>query len=197
MRFLRNKSYHLDGGGNREGVWLAPTALCMFLIVLGISFGAGIYEARIVFPEWLVAGADSGYRWDAEAARGHDTGLRFWIYVTTVPLTLLTLLNLWIALRAKGVARRWWLAAVAATIVERAMTFFYFIPTMIRLQDTVTYTASQAVEAAVQWGALNNVRHVMTLVAWAFALRALWLLAASTAARRVSNDSQGWAGSSG
>jgi hypothetical protein len=35
-----------------------------------------------------------------------DTGLRFWAYVTTGPLTLLTLVNLFAAWRASGPTRR-------------------------------------------------------------------------------------------
>jgi hypothetical protein len=76
--------------------------LWLFVINLGIVLGAGLYEARIEFPQWLVYSAESGYRWDAEAARHANTGLRFWVYVTTVPLTLLTLANLIAAWRAKG-----------------------------------------------------------------------------------------------
>lgn len=36
---------------------------------------------------------EGGYQWQCEAARIANTGLRFWVYVTTVPLTLLTLAN--------------------------------------------------------------------------------------------------------
>src|SRR5262245_23676288 len=61
--------------------------LWLFVINLGIAFGAGLYESRIVVPQWLSFSRDTGYRWNAEAARKADVGLRFWVYVTTLPLT--------------------------------------------------------------------------------------------------------------
>jgi hypothetical protein len=43
--------------------------LVLFVINPGIAFGAGLYEARVVFPQWLVYSSGTGYSWDAEAAR--------------------------------------------------------------------------------------------------------------------------------
>ena len=48
---------------------------------LGTAFGAGIYESRVVVPEWQ----------NTPPQTWPNTGLEFWVYVTTVPLTLLTL----------------------------------------------------------------------------------------------------------
>ena len=58
--------------------------LWLFVMNLGIAFGAGIYEAWVVIPQW--ANIPSG-EWP-------NTGLMFWVYVTTVPLTLLTIASL-------------------------------------------------------------------------------------------------------
>lgn len=41
--------------------WIARTLLWLFVINLGIAFGAGFYEARIVFPQWLVYSSATGY----------------------------------------------------------------------------------------------------------------------------------------
>ena len=43
-----------------------------------------------------------------------NTGLLFWAYVTTVPLTLLTLANLVAAWVEQGPRRRWWLGAAVS-----------------------------------------------------------------------------------
>src|SRR5262245_43672429 len=107
--------------------------LWLFVINLGIAFGAGLYESRITVPHWLSLSRDSGYRWNAEAARKADVGLRFWVYVTTVPLTLLTLTSFVAAWWTPDAVRDWWLGAAAAALVDRVMTFTYFIPTMIKL----------------------------------------------------------------
>jgi hypothetical protein len=82
--------------------------LWLFVINLGVAFGAGLYESRIVLSQWLSSSGDSVLGWNAEAARRDNTGLRFWVFVTTIPLTLLTLGNLIVAWRAVGSVRGWW-----------------------------------------------------------------------------------------
>jgi hypothetical protein len=149
-------------------------ALWLFVVNLGIAFGAGLYEARITVPGWIETTA-AGYRWDAEAAREADTGRRFWVYVTTGPLTLLTLASLVAAWRAPQPLRTWWLAAAAFAVADRVFTFSYFIPTMVRLTGAEA-AAPDAVEQALRWASLNHVRHALSLAAWLSALRALSLL---------------------
>lgn len=148
--------------------------LWLFVINLGIALGAGLYEARIVFPEWLIYSAPDGYRWSAEAARRANTGVRFWVFVTTIPLTLLTLANLLVAWRARGPIRPWWLGAALVALLDRVFTFSYFVPTMLKLMSDESTT--QAVATAQRWGQLNYVRHLIVLVAWLLALRAFSLL---------------------
>jgi hypothetical protein len=101
--------------------------LCLFIINLGIAFGAGLYESRMVLPKWAGMARET---WP-------NTGLKFWAYVTTVPLTLLTFGSLWAAGQSAGPERPWWLAAAVIILAERIATFAYFIPTMVRLQDGV------------------------------------------------------------
>jgi hypothetical protein len=151
-----------------------PQILLSLLVAnLGIALGAGLFEARIVFPQWLEPGPGGALDWDAEASRSADTGRRFWAYVTTGPLTVLTLANLVAALRARGPRRRWWLGAVAIAGVERALTFGYFIPTMLALQSATGMSEAEAASTASQWGQLNQLRHVLTAAALTAALVAL------------------------
>jgi len=58
--------------------------LCMFVIDLGVAFGAGVYEQRIVLPQWFSRSSENGWRVDDEAMRRTDAGRSFWAYVTTV-----------------------------------------------------------------------------------------------------------------
>ncbi len=151
----------------------SSTLLYLFVINLGIAFGAGLYEHRIVVSRWISVSAKSGSRWNAEAARRDDTGRRFWAFVTTVPLTLLTLANVFIARSTSGPVRWWWLSAGLAALADRAFSFSYFIPTMVRLMRAVDSPASEA--AAARWWHLNYVRHAIVFVAWFSALRVLAL----------------------
>jgi hypothetical protein len=145
--------------------------LWLFVINLGISFGAGLFESRILVPQWLAGG-----RWNAEAARQANTGLAFWVYVTTVPLTLLTLANLIAAWKASGALKRWWLSASLAALADRVFTFAYFIPTMLTLMRPASLPDADAAALATQWARLDYVRHAITLAAWLAALKAFALL---------------------
>ena len=127
--------------------------LWLFVMNIGIAFGAGLYEHRIVIPDWVSASPESGAHWNAEAVRQDDTGRRFWVAVTTVPLTLLTLANLWAAWRSGGTVRNWWLAAAGVLLAERIFTLAYFSPTMVWLSGAPD--SAEAVAAATRWANLN------------------------------------------
>jgi hypothetical protein len=145
----------------------AEIALWLFVINLGVAFGAGLYEHRIVVPRWVASSAQ-GTHWRPEVARDDDVGRRFWGFVSTMPLTLLTLANLFLAWRGNGPMRAWWLAAALVALAERLLTFFYFIPTMVRLMKAADSHESAA--AAVRWANVNYLRHALVLLAWVLAL---------------------------
>jgi hypothetical protein len=148
----------------------APTILLwLFVINLGIAFGAGLYEHRVVTPNWITHDA-TGSHWKAETARRDDTGLRFWAYVTTGPLTLLTLANLFVAWKMSGPERGWWLTAALVVLGDRILTFSYFIPTMVGLMNATDSPASVAM--ARRWMSLNYLRHALVLGGWLAALKA-------------------------
>jgi hypothetical protein len=148
--------------------------LWLFVMNLGIAFGAGIYEHRIVVSRWLISDHGRGASWNAEAARQDDTGRRFWVFTSTVPLTLLTIVNLFVAWRSPETVRGWWLAAGFAALADRAFTFSYFIPTMIGLMGASDSPESAAI--ASRWANLNYLRHTIVLMAWLAAMKtfALW-----------------------
>ena len=137
------------------------------MINLGIALGAGFYESRIVVPRWVESG-----EWNAEAARADNTGLRFWVFVTTVPLTLLTVANLIAAWRSRGPVRVWWLAASMLALADRAFTFTYFIPAMVNLMQNQNLPGPAALAAVSQWVSLNYLRHAIVIAALLTALKA-------------------------
>jgi len=139
--------------------------LWLFVVNIGVAFGAGLYEARVVLPQW----------WHLPPAEWPNTGLLFWVYVTTVPLTLLIILNALVAYRRQGPARRWHLSAVGVAVAERTATFSYFIPTMVTLMGTGDPSASDVGATFSQWMLMNLGRHALTLAAWLLALKALSL----------------------
>ena len=147
--------------------------LWLLVINLGVTFGAGLYEGRIVVSEWISFSPESGAHWNPDVARRHDTGRRFWAFVTTVPLTLIALANLRAAWLVSGALSGWWLAAASAALTDRAFTFVYFIPTMVRLMQRADSPESVAI--ATRWSNLNYVRHAIVLAAWLASLKAFSL----------------------
>jgi hypothetical protein len=138
--------------------------LWLFVINLGIVFGAGLYEARVVVPLWASA--------PPESLRSPDSGRRFWGFAATVPLTLLCIANLITGWQAAEPRRIWWLAAAGIIFAERIFTFAYFIPTMLRLQRaSMPQTKIEA--AGLRWARLNYLRNSLTLAGWLAALKAL------------------------
>jgi hypothetical protein len=107
--------------------------------------------------------------------RQTNTGLRFWAYATTVPLTLLAISNLVMALPSNGARHNFWLVAATLCLVERVGTFAFFIPTAVRLMNAESLPAGVASALAARWIHLNYVRDALTLFSWLAALRTLQL----------------------
>jgi hypothetical protein len=130
----------------------------LLVIFTGVAFGAGMYEARVEVPQWFSV-VDGATVWQSEIAKAADPGLKFWAFVTTGPITLLTLLSIIFVWKTKGSVRRWWLIMLAFLLIDRAMTFSYFIPTMVELMSG-TLAQNTALQTAQQWANLNVVRLV-------------------------------------
>src|SRR4051812_10655209 len=102
--------------------YMMEILLWLFVINHGIAFGAGLYEQRIIWPQWFTR-SESGIRVNSAAMWSTDTGRRFWLSVTTVPLTLLTLASLVAAWQSQVPRREWWLGAAIMTLFERVGAF--------------------------------------------------------------------------
>jgi len=149
--------------------------LTAYVINLGIALGAGLYETRIVLPLWFRRRDNGDYGVDFEAMRNIDTGRKFWGFVTTMPLTLLTIANLVLAFRSTAPLHDWWVAATAIVVVERLGTFCFFIPTAIRLQKGDNLPGSKISNMVSLWVGANYLRNGLTLVAMALLLKAMLL----------------------
>jgi hypothetical protein len=150
--------------------YLNEVLLLLFVVYLGSAFGAGVYEAKIVIPQWTPV-AEGGMHWDAEAARRTDPDHKFWAFLTTVPLSLLTLASLVAAWYSASPRRELWLGAAVVVLIERMATFAYFMPTMSKLQREAVRPST--VETTVShWISLHHVRTGIYLAAWLTALQA-------------------------
>ncbi|MEO7956164.1 MAG: DUF1772 domain-containing protein [Fibrobacteria bacterium] len=151
---------------------LITFTLWAFVINLGVVLGAGLYESRIEAPRWLSADGDGALRWNRDVAVAANVGLRFWVYVSTIPLTLLTLGSLVLLWQAPDPVRGWWMAAALVALIDRTMTFSYFIPSMLKLMTEGIYGEAEAAAKACLWLKLAWVRHAADLAALAAGLQA-------------------------
>lgn len=154
---------------------LTQLLIALFIINLGLVFGAGLYETRIVLPLWFTKKQD-GYIVNPDSMRDIDTGRKFWSFASTVPLTLLTIVNLVYAWQAATPLQDWWLSASVIVLGERLSTFSFFIPTAIKLQKG-NAPAEKVSTLVSSWLALNYVRNALTLIALGFLLKAFLLSA--------------------
>jgi hypothetical protein len=153
---------------------LSVTVLWLFVLDLGLVFGAGLYEARISVARWTGKTDAAGPAWHPEEALRDDVGRRFWAIPTTLALTVLTAVNLWEAWQSSGTIRTWWLAAALAALGDRVLTFSYFIPRMLTLLRTGD--APEARTKMTHWARLNYLRLLLVLVAWLSAMRTFALI---------------------
>jgi Domain of unknown function (DUF1772) len=139
-------------------------AIVLWLLVvnLGVAFGAGIYESRFEVPRWR----------HLPPREWTNTGTKFWAFVTTGPLTLLTVASLVLVWGADGARQGWWLVATALLVIERLTTFGYFIPTIARVQSSSGLSPAEVNTTLSRWMTLNLGRHLLDLAAWLTSLAA-------------------------
>ncbi len=148
--------------------------LWLLVIFVGIQFGAGWYEKLGVIPSWtdvppeqvLTAMEESGFK---------RAGRAFWPFVSPV-VTVLSLVNLYLAWRTPVAFRRWWLASAAIMACYSASTYAYFATQMLIFQSHGQEWTSEQVESFIDtWTTLNYPRMVLGGVGWLCGLRALSL----------------------
>jgi H+/Cl- antiporter ClcA len=84
--------------------------LWLFVILLGIEIGAGLYEARVIVPLWADSPPESAWLWEAHREANPrlapDAGRGFWMFATP-SLGLAALVTLMAGRKARGEQRRW------------------------------------------------------------------------------------------
>jgi Domain of unknown function (DUF1772) len=143
-----------------------------FLAVTGLALGAGLFELRVIIPQW--AGKRTGKEIaDAMEQSGHAiSGKKFWALVGPLVLPL-TAANLAAALRSSGARRRWWLGSSATMAGIAVATATYYVPTLHKLQEVGAIPDTEVEAVAKQRVRLDYVRVVVGVAAWFAGLRAL------------------------
>jgi hypothetical protein len=153
--------------------------LSVFLLFVSVGMGAGLYEARVVYPNWArdalpaMLGEKLISSGQAAAAR------RFWPFVSPAAL-LLAVVNGYLAWQQVGIVRQVWLAASLIIIIKSVVTYVYFVPTMMRRFEHAAGIEPIILRRMVSvWTALSPLRAVAEFIAWTAGICALILVARS------------------
>jgi hypothetical protein len=159
---------------------IAQISLWLFVIMLGIETGAGLYETFVIVPLWAGSPPDSVLAFVRHNASNPqmaiDAGGRFWIFATPT-LGLLSLATLLTSRRTHPAHRRWRVFAAGLVFLVVAFTFAWFVPNILFLQskNVLTMPPDEIASLTNWWVVLNYLRGFSALAALAAALRALSL----------------------
>lgn len=151
--------------------------LWLFVVVLGIEMGAGLYETLVVLPLWTHSIPDSViafYRHNAANPQLAMTpGPRFWMFFTPL-LGLLSVAALLTGLRTSPEHRKWRIIGTGLCITLVTATFAWFVPNIIKLgsADVLTMSRDEVASVANAWVNLNWVRVAVGSIALLASLRA-------------------------
>jgi hypothetical protein len=137
---------------------LAPIVFALFIVLLGLDLGAGLYETRVLVPRWEAAPAANVAPTDPVFAIARDAGMLWWRVVT--PATgLCALLALVATLMTPGADRIWRAASSGLEVLVVLTTLTHFAPNIIRLLDPArTMPGPEAAARLRTWMAFNWAR---------------------------------------
>ena len=151
--------------------------LWLFVIVLGLEMGAGLYETFVVLPLWVYPPPDSVIAYYHHNAADPQftlhAGTHFWIFNTPL-VGLLSIATLLTGFRTRPEHRCWRMAGSILALIVVIFTFAWFVPNIMRLNGDRVLQMSPADIASTTtwWVRLNWVRAVVYFAGWLAALRA-------------------------
>jgi hypothetical protein len=146
-------------------------ALSLFLLLLSIGLGGGLYETLAVYPNWETDPTPQDLGERLKSSGQTLAGRRFWPFISPAT-TLLAILNLSLAWRSTGLVRTVWLGAAIAILVKSVATYTYFVPTMIRkLGRSAQMKPADLAQTVRQWTSLSPLRLCLELFGW---IAAVW-----------------------
>ncbi|MFT3745229.1 MAG: hypothetical protein QM785_13160 [Pyrinomonadaceae bacterium] len=151
--------------------------LFLFVVVVGLEIGAGLYETLVVLPMWALNAPDSVVAFYQHNQANPDfainAGGRFWIFLTPL-VGLVAIITLLTGLKTTGSHRKWRTAGTVIAIVVVTVTFAWFVPNLLRLLYHVPeMTSADIATTANRWYVANWGRVVVGMTAWLCGLRAL------------------------
>jgi hypothetical protein len=157
-----------------ENFSFACLFIWIFVIVLGIEIGAGLYETLVVLPTWTPDPLAS-YRHSIEFPQYAITaGPRFWMFQTPF-LGLVSLITMITGLRTNSEHRKWRLIGAGLALLVVAATLTWFVPNLLSLigEGVTRMSGDQITSVTSLWVRLNWLRVVVYSAAWLAGLKAM------------------------
>ena len=152
----------------------AKLFIWLFVIVLGIELGAGLYETLVVLPTWT-GDPLAAYRHSAEFPQYAITaGPRFWMFQTPF-LGLVSLVTIATGLRTEPEHRTWRMLGAALALLVVIATLTWFVPNLLSLigESVTKMSAEQISSLTTMWTRLNWVRVAVYSAAWLAGMKAM------------------------
>jgi hypothetical protein len=153
--------------------------LCAFIFSVAMGIGGGVYETRVVYPNWAKEPTPNGLGERLVSSGQAGAGRRYWPLVSPTS-ALLAILNAFFAWHQTGLVRTLWLMSSVSIILKSVGTYGYFVPTFIRRiakPETMDTTALRRVVRT--WTSLSPWRVLVETFAW---ITGIWALLLSSRA---------------
>lgn len=155
----------------------ARVFLWLFVIVLGIVIGGGLYEQLVLMPLWSLSPPDSIVAYHQHNVSypqfAPNPGGRFWVLFMP-PAALLTISTLLSGLKTRPEHRKWRMASTILALIIIVFTFVWFVPNITKPgQGGAGLSAGQITDLTKRWVGLNWLRAVLFSAAWLMGLKAL------------------------
>ncbi|MGH3800486.1 MAG: hypothetical protein ACRDTD_10210 [Pseudonocardiaceae bacterium] len=157
----------------RSSSGASDTRLLWALLTLtGLALGAGLYESRVVIPQWAARPTPKEVGPALERSGHLASGREFWPLVG-VPIVPLAVANVRQALRSEGPRRPWWLAFSTTIAVACVATAGYFVPALHQLAHAEDLPEARVRTLVSRRVRLDHLRMAVGAVAWLAGLKAL------------------------
>src|SRR6476661_2653456 len=110
----------------------AKLFIWLFVVVLGIELGAGLYETLVVLPTWTPDPLASYLHGTEFPQYAITAGPRFWMFQTPL-LGLVSLVTIVTGLRTEPEHRIWRMLGAGAALLVVVATLAWFVPNLLSL----------------------------------------------------------------
>jgi hypothetical protein len=149
--------------------------LCAFIFSVGLGIGGGLYETRVVYPNWSEDPTPDGLSEKLISSGQAGAARRYWPLVSPAS-ALLAVVNMFLPWDQVGMVRDLWLMSSIAVVLKSLGTYGYFVPTYIRrIAKPNTMDAVTLRRLVRRWTGLSPLRIVVEIFAWITGMWALLL----------------------